>query len=134
MEYPVLDMLRYEHLLAGNRWSDDYGTIRDTADFRAMYAYTPIQNAKPGACHPPTLVTPGEFDRTAAPAHAYKFVATLQGTQGCARHPILLRVSWGAGHTAGTTLEDARDNWVDQLAFARHMLTAQEVRRTRGAR
>ena len=122
MEYPILDMLRYEHLLTGNRWTDDYGTIKDSGDFRAMLAYTPIQNGRAGACHAPTLVTPGEFDRTAAPAHSYKLVGTLQHTQGCRQNPILLRVSWRAGHTAGATLDDALGNWVDQLAFARKVL------------
>jgi prolyl oligopeptidase len=122
LEYPVLDMLRYEHLLTGNRWTDDYGTIKDPIDFRAMLAYAPIQSIRPGTCLPPTLVTPGEHDQTAAPAHAYKFVAMLQDAQGCPERPLLLRVSWGAGHSAGATLEDAIENWVDQLAFARSAL------------
>ena len=117
MEYPVLDVLRYEHFYAGNRWTEDYGTVRDSADLAAMLAYAPIQNVRPGRCYPSTLVTPGERDQTAAPPHAYKFVAALQAAQGCPERPVLLRVSWGAGHAAGATVADAIENWVDQLAF-----------------
>jgi prolyl oligopeptidase len=122
MEYPVLDMLRYEHLLAGDRWSDDYGTVENANDFRAILGYAPIQNLRRGTCYPPTLVTPGEHDQTASPAHAYKFVAALKEAQGCDGHPVLLRVSWGAGHSAGATLEDAIDNWADQIAFVNSVL------------
>ena len=122
LEYPVIDMLRYEHLLTGNRWTEDYGTVADSADVRAMLGYAPIQHATSPACFPPTLVTPGEFDQTAAPAHAYKFVATLQTAQSCRANPILLRVTWGAGHTAGTTVSQATATWVDQLTFVRKAL------------
>lgn len=125
MEYPVLDMLRYEHLLTGNRWTEDYGTIKDSADFRAMLGYSPIQNLRPGGCYPPALLTPGEHDQTAAPAHAYKLAAALQAAQGCGDRPVLLRVSWGTGHSAGATLADAIENWVDQLTFARNALRAE---------
>ena len=132
MEYPVLDMLRYEHFLAGNRWTEDYGTVKDSADFAAMLAYAPIQNLRPGSCYPATLVTPGERDQTAAPPHAYKFVAALQAAQGCPDRPVLLRVSWGAGHTAGATVADAIENWVDQLAFVREALDDSGSRREAG--
>jgi prolyl oligopeptidase len=60
--------------------------------------------------------------------HAYKFVAALQHAQGCAR-PVFLRVSWGAGHSAGATLTDAIDNWTDQLILARQAASnANDVR------
>lgn len=121
LEYPMIDVLRYEHLLTGNRWTEDYGTIADGADVRAMLSYAPIQRVRIGLCFPPMLVTPGEFDQTAAPAHAYKFVAAMQAAQSCDR-PILLRVTWGAGHTAGSTLRDATETWTDQLAFVRDAL------------
>jgi prolyl oligopeptidase len=121
LEYPVIDMLRYEHLLTGNRWTEDYGTISDSADVRAMLGYAPIQRAS-AKCYPPMLATPGEFDQTAAPAHAYKFVAALKAVQACADKPVLLRVTWGAGHTAGSTVQDATATWVDQLTFVRQAL------------
>jgi prolyl oligopeptidase len=122
LEYALLDVLRYEHLLGGNRMTEDYGTVADAGDVRAMLGYAPIQRADAGGCLPATLVTPGEVDQTAAPAHSYKLVAALQRAQRCPDRPILLRVSWGAGHTSGATLAEAADNWADQIAFARRYL------------
>jgi prolyl oligopeptidase len=82
-----------------------------------------MRTLRPGTCYPPTLVSPGEHDAVTVPMHAYKYVAALQHAQGCPR-PVLLRVSWGAGHAAGATPEEALDTWADQLAFLRRVLPA----------
>lgn len=116
LDYPVLDMLRYDRFTAAHSWRSEYGTTDDPAEFRALLAYSPLHNVHAGTCYPPTLVAPGERDEVTPPLHAYKFVAALQHAQSCAA-PILLRVSWGAGHTSGATLEDSIDTWADQLAF-----------------
>ena len=125
LDYPVIDMFRYQTYSGGVRWTEEYGTVADSADFAALLAYAPYQKLKAGTCYPPTLLSPGERDQTASPMHAYKFAAALQaanaGTQGC-KSPVLLRVSWGAGHQAGATPEDSIDNWADQLAFLAQVL------------
>jgi prolyl oligopeptidase len=126
LEYPAIDVLRYTRFSAGHNWQEEYGVPADADDVRAMLRYAPIQNARSGLCYPATLVAPGERDQTAAPMHAYKFVATLQHAQECSR-PILLRESWGAGHTAGATLADAIGNWTDQLLFAREALSGGDL-------
>ena len=59
---------------------------------------------------------PGERDDITPPFHAYKLVAALRDAQPCDR-PVHLRVSWGAGHSSGATLDDSIDTWADQLAF-----------------
>lgn len=46
----------------------------------------------------------------------WRFVASLQYAQSC-DEPILLRVTWGAGHSSGATVEEAVETWTDQLAF-----------------
>ncbi|HEX2094781.1 MAG TPA: prolyl oligopeptidase family serine peptidase [Longimicrobiaceae bacterium] len=121
LEYPALDVLRYDQFTGGRRWLGEYGTTTDPEDFKALIAYSPHHNLREGTCYPAVLATPGEKDQTAVPMHAYKFVAGLQHAQGCNR-PVLLRVSWGAGHTSGATLDDSIDNWADQLAFTLRVL------------
>jgi prolyl oligopeptidase len=121
LDYPALDLLRYDQFTVAAGWRSEYGTARDPAEFRALLAYSPVHNVKTGVCYPPTLVAPGERDDITPPFHAYKFVATLRHAQGC-DEPILLRVSWGAGHTSGATLEDSIDTWADQLAFLYRVL------------
>ncbi|HSC28432.1 MAG TPA: prolyl oligopeptidase family serine peptidase, partial [Vicinamibacterales bacterium] len=45
----VMDMLRY-HTASANAyaWSSDYGTVEDADQFRALFAYSPVHNLKPG--------------------------------------------------------------------------------------
>jgi prolyl oligopeptidase len=114
-------MLRYHRFTGAHRWRSEYGTTENPAEFRALRGYSPVHNLAAGVCYPPTLVAPGEHDEITPPLHAYKFVAALQYAQGCDA-PILLRVSWGAGHSSGATLDDSIETWADQLAFLYRVL------------
>jgi prolyl oligopeptidase len=115
-DYPAIDVLRYDAFDGGRRWTHEYGRASDPADFPALYRLSPLHALRPGACYPATIASPGERDVTAAPMHAYKWVAALQHAQGCGR-PVLLRVSWGAGHSSGASVGESVDNWADQLAL-----------------
>ncbi|MBI3792375.1 MAG: S9 family peptidase [Gemmatimonadetes bacterium] len=125
LDYPVIDMLRYHLFSGGARWTEEYGTVADSADFATLISYSPMHNVKPGPCYPPVMLSPGELDKTAVPMHAYKLAATLQyanaATPGCAS-TAYLRVSWGAGHNAGATSADQVENWADQLAFMHRVI------------
>lgn len=123
LDYPVLDMLRYDRFTGGRRWRTEYGTAEEPEDFRALLAYSPYHNIRVNRCYPATMVSPGELDEVTPPLHAYKFVASLQYAQSC-DEPILLRVTWGAGHSSGATVEEAVETWTDQLAFLIRALDA----------
>ena len=121
LDYPALDMIRLDQFTGGRQWRSEFGSTEVKEELEALLAYSPYHNVKPGVCYPATIVLPGEVDQTTVPMHAYKFVAALQHAQQC-EHPILLRVSWGAGHSAGATLQDSIENWADQLAFLLRVL------------
>jgi prolyl oligopeptidase len=110
-------MLRY-HTASGNarQWSSDYGLSENEDEFRALYAYSPVHNVKPGTCYPPTLITTADHDDRVVPWHSYKFAAQLQHAQGCA-NPILLRVETRAGHGTGKPVWMQIEDWSDQWAF-----------------
>ncbi len=116
IDFPALDMLRLDHFTGGRGWRPEFGSTEDPQDFQVLRAYSPYHNVRPATCYPATLIAPGEKDEVTVPMHAYKFAAALQHAQNCPA-PILLRVSWGAGHSYGATNEDAMDTWADQLAF-----------------
>jgi prolyl oligopeptidase len=124
IDYPALDMVRFDRFTGGRQWRPDFGSTDDPEDFRALLAYSPYHGIKPGVCYPATLILPGDKDETTVPMHAYKFAAALQAAQACDR-PILLRVSWGAGHSSGATIDDSIDNWADQIAFLERVLDDQ---------
>ena len=75
----VLDMLRYQTANANARqWSSDYGLSEDPEQFKALYAYSPVQNVKKGVCYPPTLITTADHDDRVVPWHSYKFAAACR--------------------------------------------------------
>ena len=113
----VLDMLRYHTASANARqWSSDYGVSENPEQFKALYAYSPVHNAKPGTCYPPTLITTADHDDRVVPWHSYKFAAALQAAQICP-NPILIRVETRAGHGAGKPVWMQIEDFADQWAF-----------------
>jgi prolyl oligopeptidase len=113
----VLDMLRYHTASANARqWSSDYGLSEDPEQFKALFAYSPVQNVKRGTCYPPTLITTADHDDRVVPWHSYKFAAALQAAQICT-DPILIRIETRAGHGAGKPVWMQVDDFADQWAF-----------------
>jgi prolyl oligopeptidase len=116
-QVPVTDMLRYHRFTVGKFWVSDYGNAEENpADFRFLYAYSPLHNVKKGTAYPPTLITTADHDDRVVPAHAMKFAATLQaGDAGT--HPILLRVETKAGHGGGKPVSKQIEEMTDILSF-----------------
>ena len=110
----VMDMLRFHKFTRGWAWTSDYGSPDNPAEFKALYAYSPLQNLKPGTRYPSTLVTTADHDDRVVPAHSFKFAATLQKAHA-GENPVLIRIETKAGHGAGkpTTkiIEEAADRW-----------------------
>ncbi len=108
----VMDMLRFQKFTIGWNWIADYGSSEASeAEFRALYAYSPIHNIKTGAKYPSTLITTADHDDRVVPAHNYKYAAALQAAQG-GPNPILIRIDTKSAHGASNTtkaLEQTRD-------------------------
>jgi len=96
----VMDMLRFDEFTIGKAWTSDYGYKTDPTDFKAMYAYSPYHNAKPGTKYPPTLVTTSDHDDRVFPAHSFKYTAAMQYAQA-GDAPVLIRIQVRGGHGAG---------------------------------
>jgi prolyl oligopeptidase len=110
----VMDMLRFHKFTIGWAWVDDYGSADDPEQFRALYAYSPLHNIKPGTNYPATLITTADHDDRVVPAHSFKFAATLQAAQA-GPAPVLIRIETKAGHGVGKPtsklIEEAADRW-----------------------
>jgi prolyl oligopeptidase len=110
----VMDMLRFHKFTIGWGWVADYGSPDDPDEFKAIHAYSPLHNLRPGAAYPPTLITTADHDDRVVPAHSFKFAAALQAAQG-GPAPALIRIETRAGHGAGKPTDkliaEAADRW-----------------------
>jgi prolyl oligopeptidase len=99
----VMDMLRFHKFTIGAAWISDYGSSeQNEAQFKALYAISPIHNVKPGTKYPATLITTADHDDRVVPAHNFKYAAALQAGQG-GDNPILIRIDTKSGHGASST-------------------------------
>ncbi|MEK7249294.1 MAG: prolyl oligopeptidase family serine peptidase, partial [Bacteroidota bacterium] len=98
----VMDMLRFHKFTIGWNWKPDYGSSEDSAQFNAIYKYSPLHNLKEGVRYPATLATTADHDDRVVPAHSFKFMATLQEKQRGA-NPVLIRIDTKSGHGASNT-------------------------------
>jgi prolyl oligopeptidase len=112
----VLDMLRFHRFTIGWAWVSDYGSAEDPDEFKALYAYSPLHNIKPGTQYPPTLITTADHDDRVVPAHSFKFAAALQAAQAGSA-PVLIRIDTKAGHGAGKPTAKLIEEAADTLAF-----------------
>lgn len=114
---PVIDMLRYHKFSVGRYWVSDYGNAEKSAEqFKFLYAYSPLNNIKPGTTYPPTLITTADSDNRVVPMHGKKFAAALQAADS-GRNPILLRVETRAGHGGGKPTSKRIEEAADLYTF-----------------
>jgi len=110
----VMDMLRFQKFTIGWAWVSDYGSSDNADEFKALYAYSPLHNIKPGTSYPATMVTTADHDDRVWPGHSFKFAATLQAAQAGSA-PVLIRIETKAGHGAGKptakVIEEIADRW-----------------------
>lgn len=110
----VMDMLRFHKFTIGWAWTSEYGSPDNPEEFKALYAYSPLHNLKPGTAYPATLITTADHDDRVVPAHSFKFAAALQAAQA-GNAPVLIRIETKAGHGAGKPtakiIEEVADKW-----------------------
>ena len=112
----VYDMLRSELTPNGAFNIPEYGTVKDKAQFEALYAYSPYHRVRTGAAYPAVLFMTGANDPRVDPMHSRKMTAGLQAATS-SDNPILLRTSSTTGHGIGTPLAERIKEDVDEFAF-----------------
>ena len=112
----IYDMLRVELEPNGAFNVTEFGTVKDPAQFKALYAYSPYHHVTDGVKYPAVFFLTGENDGRVNPANSRKMTARLQAATG-SDHPILLRQSSGSGHGMGTALSERIAQKADVFAF-----------------
>ena len=115
-EVGIYDMLRTELDPNGQFNLTEYGSVKDPAQFKALYAYSPYHHVDKGVEYPSILMMTGDNDGRVNPAHSRKMIAALQASTA-SKNPILLRTSANAGHGIGTALNEQVEQEADMYAF-----------------
>ena len=82
-QVPLLDMRRFNQLLAGASWMGEYGNPDVPAEWDYISKYSPYQNVKAGVKYPNVLFITSTRDDRVHPGHARKMAAKMldQGHQ-----------------------------------------------------
>lgn len=74
---PLIDMKRYNKLLAGASWVGEYGNPDEPEMWNYIKTYSPYQNVKTDTIYPPILFYTSTRDDRVHPGHARKMAAKL---------------------------------------------------------
>jgi prolyl oligopeptidase len=112
----IYDVLRTELSPNGEFNITEFGTVKNADQFKAMFAYSPYENAKNGVDYPAVMMLTGANDPRVEPMQSRKMIARLQAAT-TSDAPILLRTSDNSGHGIGTPLAELINETVDVYAF-----------------
>ncbi len=102
VQVPLLDMLRYDQLLAGASWVDEYGSPSNPQERAFLETITPYQNLRTRPDFPLPFVLTSTKDDRVHPGHARKYVARLQELG----MPVLYYENIDGGHAAAANLNE----------------------------
>ena len=102
IQVPLLDMKRYNKLLAGASWMDEYGDP-DGDDWEFISEYSPYHNLDENADYPRPFFTTSTRDDRVHPAHARKMVARMSEMG----HDLLYYENTVGGHAGASDNQQA---------------------------
>jgi prolyl oligopeptidase len=111
-QVPLLDMKRYNKLLAGASWMAEYGNPDLPAEWAWISRYSPYQNVHKDTHYPTIFFTTSTRDDRVHPGHARKMAARMI-EQG---HDVLYYENIEGGH--GGAADNAQRADVQALQFA----------------
>ncbi len=98
-QVPLLDMKRYNKLLAGASWMAEYGNP-DTDDWDYIKTWSPYHNLDKDADYPEVYFYTSTLDDRVHPAHARKMVAKMTDMG----HKVYYYENTEGGHSGGANL------------------------------
>lgn len=115
------DMLRVEDSPNGRYNVTEFGTIKDEAQFKALYAYSPYHNVQASTAYPAVLMIAGENDPRVPPWQSRKMIPRLQAANA-SPYPIMLITRRQAGHGIGASFSQRLgDRSAEYVFFANEL-------------
>ena len=96
---PLLDMKRYNKLLAGASWMAEYGDPDIPQEWAYISKYSPYQNVRADVNYPPVFFYTSTADDRVHPGHARKMAAEMEALG----HKVYYYENTEGGHAAAAT-------------------------------
>ena len=112
-QVPLLDMKRYNKLLAGASWMGEYGDPDKPEEWEFIKKYSPYQNLKKDAKYPEVFFTTSTRDDRVHPGHARKMVAKMIELG----YPIYYYENMEGGHAGSSTNEQLAKSVAMQYSY-----------------
>jgi len=112
-EVGIMDMLRFHKFPIGWTWVNEYGSSDDSIHFENLYNYSPLHNIEDNIDYPAVMVITADHNDRVAPAHSFKYIATLQEKYD-GRNPVLIRIQtkgYSTRKPVRVKIEEAADKW-----------------------
>ncbi len=110
-QVPLLDMRRFNKLLAGASWMGEYGNPDVPEEWSFMEVFSPYHTIRADAAYPPLLLTTSTRDDRVHPGHARKMAARLIEL----RKSVLSYENIEGGH--GGAADNRQKAFMDALAW-----------------
>jgi prolyl oligopeptidase len=117
-QVPLLDMRRYNQLLAGASWMAEYGNPDKPEEWEFIRKFSPYHNVRADRKYPAVLFTTSTRDDRVHPGHARKMMALMEA-QG---HNVLYYENIEGGHGGAANNEQAAHMQALAYTFLRQKL------------
>ncbi|HEY4101833.1 MAG TPA: prolyl oligopeptidase family serine peptidase [Gemmatimonadales bacterium] len=119
IQIPLLDMLRFEQIDAGESWVGEYGSVSNPVQRAFLASISPYQNLRRGVKYPTPLIWTTTKDDRVGPQHARKFAAKMASFGD----PYFFYEVTEGGHGSGANLkEEAHTNALEYTYFASRLM------------
>jgi len=122
-QVPLLDMRRYNQLLAGASWMAEYGDPDKPEQWSFIQKFSPYHNILPDKKYPAVLFTTSTRDDRVHPGHARKMMALME-SQG---HDVTYYENIEGGHGGAANNEQSAYMRAIAYTFLRSRLFAEAV-------
>ncbi|WCL55027.1 prolyl oligopeptidase family serine peptidase [Gimibacter soli] len=111
---PLIDMKRYNKLLAGASWMGEYGNPDIPEEWDYISKYSPYQHIEAGKPYPEMFVYTSTKDDRVHPGHARKMTAKLESLG----YPVLYYENMEGGHAGSANLPQLARREALQTVYA----------------
>jgi len=119
---PLLDMKRFNKMLAGASWMGEYGNPDVAEDWEFIQKYSPYHNISEDKEYPEALFITSMKDDRVHPGHARKMAAKMKDMG----HDLLYYETIEGGHGAASTNDQQAEKWALIYSYLNMKLSENE--------